>query len=83
MHCARILRQAREFGTARLVGENSDKAAIARIKIEMVFACIINIRLFKNEWHAQKPLPKINRGLAISTNQCDMMNPLGLNFTHF
>ena len=77
-----ILRWPLFFGGSFFVGKHRDQASITRIKIHMAFIWIIQIGLVKNERHAQNPLPKINRCLAVSTNDGDMMHALRLNFSH-
>ena len=39
-------------------------------------------RLVKDEWHAQKPLPKIDRRLPVCAHDRDMVNTLRLDLLH-
>lgn len=82
VYTADIRRSALGVGLAVLVGEDGNQPAIARVKIEVAFACPVEIRLLEDEGHAEKPLPEIDRRLSVGADERDVMNPLRLQLSH-
>jgi hypothetical protein len=72
-----VLGNALRVWRSGLICENRNQTPITGIKIQMGFIGIIQIGLFKNEWHSQQALPKIDRGLPIRADKRDVMNRLG------
>lgn len=82
MQVADALRVGRRINLACIVGEDRDQAAIPRVKIQMVLRWHIKIGLLKDKRHAHHALPKINAGLAVRTDQRDVVHALRLDFLH-
>src|SRR5690606_28317058 len=56
---------------------------VPRVEVEVVLIRCIEIGLLENERHAEHAFPKVYGGLAISTNQSDVVHPLTLHASHF
>src|SRR6516225_3680709 len=82
MYAAGLSRGTPRIRLARLLGEDRDQAAVARIEIKMAFVGRIQIGLLENERHAQHAFPKIDRGLSVRSHQRDVMDSLRLNLSH-
>ena len=72
----------RRVGRARLVREDRDQAAVARIEVEVALALVVEVRLLEDERHPEQAFPEIDRRLPVGAADRDVVHALALNLLH-
>src|SRR4026207_1396989 len=82
MDDARLARRGLLLGRALLVGEDSDKAPVPGIEVEVALGGVVEIRLLEDERHPEHALPEVDRRLAVRAVDRDVMDALRLDLAH-
>ena len=69
-------------GFAGLIGEDSEKAPIAGVEIELAAGGIARVALFEDEGHAQEAFPEIDRTLPVGAQKRHVVQALDLDFAN-
>src|SRR6185312_8304243 len=79
LHAPDLARRGTPRVDSRLVGEDGQQAAIARIEVQVILVRLAQIRLLEDEGHPQRAFPEINRALPGRSDNGDVMQALDLN----